>query len=325
MPSRIVRTAATAFLRAMGATAMACAVAALWGAGTPAMAADIFIMTSNTDHAYIAKHLGGELVEVYTPHKGYQEPELTWVDEILPSWVIKARRADLYIRYGLYADIWADTVIEASRNHDIFFGAPGYLDPAEGIAVLDVPSGPVDRRLGEVHLFGNPHFLLDPANAAHVARATAKRMTLLWPEHQGVFQGNLDDFLATLERKMKEWEQKAAPLRGKNIATYHRTWSYFTDRYGLNVVGVCEPKPNIEPTPADLRALIFAMKSTPTPVLIKTPVYSDKWPNYVREQLDYPVSIHTLGAHVGGDDGVETYFDLFDYLIDNLLRAYGEN
>ena len=58
-------------------------------------------------------------------------------------------------------------------------------------------------------------------------------------------------------------------------------------------------------------------------VLIKAPVYSEKWPEFVVEQLDYEVTILTLGAHVGGDDGVETYFDLFDYLIDKLLEAYG--
>ncbi|MCZ6553030.1 MAG: hypothetical protein O7A67_04435, partial [SAR324 cluster bacterium] len=61
----------------------------------------------------------------------------------------------------------------------------------------------------------------------------------------------------------------------------------------------------------------------PAPVIVKAPVYSDRWPKFVAENLDYEVTIRTLGAHVGGDEGVETYFDLFDYLIDQLLDAYG--
>ncbi len=52
---------------------------------------------------------------------------------------------------------------------------------------------------------------------------------------------------------------QAAPLKGMNIATYHKTWSYFAKRYGLNVVGVVEPKPGIEPTPSDIRRLILAI------------------------------------------------------------------
>lgn len=299
------------------------AIGLLLYAVAPGHSAEIFIQTSNTDHANIAQYIGGDLVETYTPHKGYMEPELTWVDEILPSWVIKARGADMYVRYGLYADVWAETVIEASRNPKIAFGAPGYLDPTEHIEVLDLPTGPVDRRLGDVHLFGNPHFLLNPANAKPVAEAIAERMEFIWPEHAETFRRNLDSFLAQLDAKMKEWAKKAAPLRGKNIATYHKTWSYFAKRFGLNVVGVVEPKPGIEPTPSDVRRLVLAMRKFPTPVLLKVPVYSEKWPQFVVEHLDYEVTILTLGAHVGGDDGVETYFDLFDYLIDKLLEAYG--
>jgi ABC-type Zn uptake system ZnuABC Zn-binding protein ZnuA len=288
-----------------------------------AAAAELFIMTSNVDHAWIAKRIGGDLVETYTPHKGYQEPELTWVDEIFPSWIIRAKRADGYVRYGLYADVWADTLIDASGNPRIKVGGPGYLDPTGGFEILEIPAGPVDRRMGDLHVFGNPHYLLDPANAIPVARKTADWLATLIPDRKATLEANLREFLSELDLKLKAWEIKAAPLRGKNLATYHRTWSYFAKRFGLNVVGVIEPKPGIEPTPRDLETLIAAMKVNPTPVIIKAPVYSDKWPNYVAQRVGYPVKIRTLGAHVGGDKGVETYFDLFDYLIDNLLELYG--
>jgi ABC-type Zn uptake system ZnuABC Zn-binding protein ZnuA len=291
--------------------------------GQPAGAAELFIMTSNVDHAWIAQRLGGDLVKTYTPHKGYQEPELTWVDEIFPSWVIRGARADGYVRYGLYADVWADTLIDAAGNPRIKPGSLGYLDPTEGIEVLEIPAGAVDRRQGDLHVFGNPHYLLDPANAVPIARNTAAWLIGLMPDQQSVIEANLQGFLSELDGKMREWAAKAAPLKGKTIATYHRTWSYFAKRYGLNVVGVIEPKPGIEPTPRDLDVLVNAMKASKTNVVIKAPVYSDKWPNYVGEQVGYPITIRTLGAHVGAEEQIKTYFDLFDYLIDNLLDLYG--
>jgi len=291
--------------------------------GRPAPAEELFIMTSNTDHAWMAQMLGGELVTTFTPHKGYQEPELTWVDQVFPSWIIRARRARLYVRYGLEADVWAETVIEASGNPRIKAGEPGQLDPTGGIEILEIPTGQVDRRMGDLHVFGNPHYLLDPANAVPVARNIAARLIQLMPEHRSEVQANLDAFLAELDRKMKEWEAKAAPLKGKNLASYHRTWSYFAKRYGIHVVGVIEPKPGIEPTPRDLETLVSAMKANPTPVIIKAPVYSEKWPEYVARQVGYPVQIRTLGAHIGAEENIHTYFDLIDYLIDNLLDLYG--
>lgn len=288
----------------------------------PAEAQELFVMTSNTDHAWLAQTIGGDLVETYTPHKGFQEPELTWVDEIFPSWIIRARRADLYIRYGLYADVWADTVIDSAGNPKIRRGEPGYLDPTGGFEVLEIPTGPVDRRMGDLHVYGNPHYLLDPHNAIPVSEKILDALVRLRPDRAEMFQRNHRRFLERLNAKLEEWARRAEPLRGKNLATYHRTWSYFATRYGIDVVGVIEPKPGIEPTPSDLEGLIRAMKTQRTPVLIKAPVYSDEWPDYVAEQLDYPLEIRTLGAHVGGDEGVDSYFDLFDYLIDNLLAAY---
>lgn len=292
-------------------------------AGRPAAAEKFFIMASNTDHAWMAQMLGGDLVTTYTPHKGYQEPELTWVDQVFPSWIIRARRADLYIRYGLEADVWADTVIEASGNPRIKAGELGQLDPTGGFRILEIPTGPVDRRQGDLHVFGNPHYLLDPANAVPVAKKIAGRMIQLLPEHRAEIEAHLQAFLDKLANKMQEWQAKMEPLRGKNIASYHRTWSYFAQRFGLNVVGVIEPKPGIEPSFQDLDTLITAMKTKHTPVIIEAPVYSDKWPKYVAEHLDYPVKIRTLGAHVGCTDDVKTYFDIFDYIIDNLRDLYG--
>jgi hypothetical protein len=121
-------------------------------AGRPAAAEQLVVMTSNTDHAWIAQFLGGDLVTTFTPHKGYQEPELTWVDQVFPSWIIRARRAQLYVRYGLEADVWAETVIEASGNPRIKAGEPGQLDPTGGFEILEIPTGPVDRRQGDLHV-----------------------------------------------------------------------------------------------------------------------------------------------------------------------------
>ena len=286
-------------------------------------AAEFFIQTSNVDHAWIVKRLGGDLIETYTPHKGFQEPELTWVDEVFPSWIIRAKRANGYVRYGLYADVWANTLIDASGNPRIKPGAAGYLDPTGDFEILEIPTGPVDRRMGDLHVFGNPHYLLDPANAVPVAKKTAEWLIHLMPKHKAEIEANLKSFLDELAAKMKQWDERAAPLRGKNLVSYHRTWSYLAKRWGIHVVGVIEPKPGIEPTVRDVEVLIAAMKANPAPVIIKVPVYSDKWPKYVADRVGYPVRIRTLGAHVGGAEGINTYFELFDYLIDNLLDLYG--
>ena len=115
----------------------------------------IRVMGSSTDLMALAKEIARDRVEVYCPFPGYQEPEL-WVEEVFPSWAVKASRADIYIRIGLFADVWADTLITDARNPRIDPGAPGHVDASLGIEVLEIPSGPVDRSRGRDPYPGEP-------------------------------------------------------------------------------------------------------------------------------------------------------------------------
>lgn len=130
-----------------------------WSLPGQTMAAALRIVGSSTDLIAIAKEIGKDRVSIYSPFPGSQEPEL-WVEEVFPSWIVKASRADIYIRIGLFADVWAEALITDARNPRIDPGAPGYIDASVGVRVLEVPSGTVSRSLGEIHIQGNPHYLL---------------------------------------------------------------------------------------------------------------------------------------------------------------------
>ncbi len=121
------------------------------------------------------------------------------------------------------------------------------------------------------------------------------------------------------------WMDMAAPLRGVKLAAYHKTWSYFVHRFGLEVVGYVEPKPGIEPSPQDIRNLTSAMVRANARLIIHAPVYHPRLPKtvarQVSEQLGSPVKVLKLPAHVGGDRAVKSYFDLFPFVINALIEG----
>jgi len=289
--------------------------------GTPKkapIAKPINVVTSSTDFASIAKEIGKDRVEAFSPFKGYQEPEL-WVEEVFPSWMLKAAKADMYVRIGLLADVWADVVIEGSRNKKIFPGEAGYVDASEGIEVLDVPTAKVDRASGEIHLQGNPHYLLDPLNGKIVADNLLKGLIRISPENADFFRANAEDFKARIDQAMGPWQVAAKPLEGAKLAAYHETWTYLARRFGFRIVGYCEPKPGVPPTPLDLEKLIGVMKTEGVKAIIKAPVYPDKIPNFIAGQTG--AKVYTLPAHVEGVPEAKDYFALFDYLIAKLNEA----
>ena len=280
-----------------------------------------FMVGSSTDFTSIAKEIGGDRVKVYAPLPGYQEPEL-YIEEVFPSWIIQASRADGYTRIGLFADVWADSLMIDARNPRIDPGAPGHVDASQGIQVLEIPTGPVDRSRGEIHLQGNPHYLLDPLNGKIVADSILRALVAISPENADFFTANTEDFKRRIDEAMVRWQAMAAPLRGKKLAAYHRTWSYLLKRFGLDIVGYVEPKPGISPSPLKIRNLVDAMVRQNVRLIIHAPVYHPRTPRAVARQvvaqIGEPVTVLLLPAHVGGVPEADTYFALFDYILTTL-------
>ena len=115
------------------------------------------------------------------------------------------------------------------------------------------------------------------------------------------------------------YQHKARPLRGKKLAAYHKTWSYLARRFGFEVVGYCEPRPGIEPSPQEIQNLIQTMKREKATLIIHAPVYSPRIPEFVAGQAGGKVLM--LPAHVGGVAEAKDYFALIDYLLGALAEG----
>lgn len=279
--------------------------------------AQINIVTTLPDLASIAKQVGGNEVEVFSIAKGYQNPH--FVDP-KPSFIVKLSRADMFITVGLDLEIgWAPALLQSSRNSKIQKGNPGYVDASDGISLLQVPNN-VSREEGDIHIYGNPHYWLDPLRGKQIARTIHDHLVAISPANEAVFTKNLEAFNNRIDQKMEEWAEKMAPYQGTDIIAYHNEWVYFEERFGLNIVAFLEPKPGIPPTPSQLAKVIQTVESQDIGVLINSPYFSSKSPEVVARNTG--VEIVKLSTMTGGYEEIETYFDLFDYNINQLVQAF---
>jgi ABC-type Zn uptake system ZnuABC Zn-binding protein ZnuA len=289
----------------------------LW-AGS-AQAAKIRVVTTTTDLKALAEAVGGEQVEVESLTKGYQDLHNV---SIKPSYIRQLFRADLFIRVGLDQDFWGDSLLDASRNPRIALGAPGYVDASQGIPLLEIPTAPVDRSAGDIHIFGNPHYWLDPENAKVITGNILAGLERVAPDQTGTFRQNRNRFLADLEVAMTKWLKRIEPYRGTKVVTYHRTWSYFARRFGLDVVGYVEPKPGVPPSPSHVSDLINKMRAQKVPLILSDPYFDRKTPEFIAEEAGAKVLV--LPTSVEGVSGVRTYLELFEYDLDAIVRALKE-
>jgi zinc/manganese transport system substrate-binding protein len=158
------------------------------------------VVTTTTNLESIVKAVGGDHVNVFALSTGKEDPHFI---EAKPSYMLKAKNADLWIRVGLELEIgYEGLILEGSRNPRIRVGSPGHLDASTGITPLEVPTQRIDRSMGDVHPLGNPHYWMDPYNGRIMAQTIGRRLIQLDPDHKEDYERNLTAFLWRLDTAM---------------------------------------------------------------------------------------------------------------------------
>ncbi|HYA88879.1 MAG TPA: metal ABC transporter substrate-binding protein [Nitrospirota bacterium] len=288
----------------------------LCGWATPAHAAKIRIVTTLTDLADFSRAVGGDLVDVHSLATGVED---THGVPMKPSFVPLMNRADLLILIGLDCEhAFLPALLEASKNPNIQKGTPGYVDCSRNIFPLDVPRS-TDHYQGDVHPYGNPHYMLDPVLAKTAIENIYNALVAFAPRHEAEFTHNRDMYIARLNAKIAEWTTEAKQLKGVKFVSYHEHWPYFAERFGLDYFGTIELKPGIDPTPRHIEELIKSMKAEHVPLVVREPQFPEKVPKTIAEQTG--ATMITLPIMPGGVPMTETYIKMMDYIIHTMVTA----
>ena len=185
--------------------------------------------------------------------------------------------------------------------------------------ILDMPTGPVTRAMGDVHPQGNPHYWLDPRNGRLIAKAIQDKLTSMSSGDAAYFAQRYADFDRRLADGEKRWQAATALYKGLKIVTYHRSWPNFANVFGLDVVGYVEPKPGIPPSPAHQLDLTQEMKRQGIKIILVEPYFDLQTPNKIAR--DTGAKVLVMPPSVGGVKDVQSYLQLFDYNVNLLLSA----
>jgi len=311
------------------------------------------ILTTTTDLADITKAIAGDKAIVKSIASGKEDPHFLTAK---PGFIVQARDANVWIRIGLDLEVgWESPILRDSRNLRIQEGAPGHIDASAGVMVLDVPQQRVTRDMGDVHPYGNPHYWLDPLNGRIMAKTIANRLSELYPEQKAIFQTNLKAFEKALDLRMfgkalvsryggarlwklhlkgnllqtldadgqrnelAGWYGMLIPYQGYSIVTYHRSWIYLTERFGLKTPIELEPKPGVPPGSKHLARVIETVKNVQIHVILQEPFYSRKAADLVSEKTG--VTVVVCPNTVNGAAEANSYLELIDIAVRNLTKA----
>ncbi len=311
------------------------------------------VVTTLNVLAGITREVGGDRVHVTALARPNQDPH-TLVAK--PTFKLAAKNARLFIEVGLGLDGWASAVTDASGNPDIQTGQKGRVVASDGIVTRELPTT-LSKAWGDIHPNGNPHVWLDPVNAKQIAANIVAGLVRVDPGSKDLYAKNLkafgdkiDDTLyghalvaeygaSKLERlsrrnelidylkskntydKLGGWLKRAEPLRGLKILTYHKTWVYFCDRFGIEIRGEIEEKPGIPPSQDYLAQLIKKVAAEGIKVLFVDTIYPTKDGQFLADKTG--AKIVSSPIDLGGAPGTDDYVSLINTLLERTLAAKG--
>jgi ABC-type Zn uptake system ZnuABC Zn-binding protein ZnuA len=301
----------------------------------------------------LVREIGGDQVAVTVFAKGMEDSHFV---EAKPSFIKTLSQADLFIQIGMENEAgWVPVLLQNARNSRILPGARGFVDASTAIVPMDVPTGQVDRSLGDVHPAGNPHYLLDPVNGLKVARLIRDKLIELRPDRRPFFAqrydafrqrlgvalvgetlaqkydpeklaildeaGKLADFLKTQGDvgQLSGWLGLLRPYYGVKVVADHNLWPYFARRFGLSVVAFLEPKPGLPPTTKHLNEVIELMREQRIRLALANPYFDPRAAQLVAQQTG--ARIVKMAHQVGARPGTDEYLQMVDYNVRQLAAA----
>jgi zinc/manganese transport system substrate-binding protein len=269
------------------------------------------VATTTTDLAVLVQDVTQGQVDVFSIAKGTQDPHQI---DAKPSFMVKLRNTDLIILQGLELEsAWIDPLIQGSRNSKLR-NKNAILELAAELEPIEKSTGSVSRAEGDVHPGGNPHFQLDPIRLGQASVLIAKRLGELNPAQKDFYLRNAESFQKKMIAKTKDWLERIKKIGLTEIVTYHKTFSYFCDRFEIQCRVQLEPKPGIPPTAGHLLEVIDQMKKRKIHLVLIENLYDDSVKSKL-EQAVSGVSVIRAPVSVGGEPEIKTNEQLIERLV----------
>lgn len=274
----------------------------------------------------IMRQVGGEKIEANLLLPPGASPHTF---EISPQEVKNLNSTNLLLFAGAGIDLWANTIVKEninqSRNDYVAidlsqvvelqpFGESDNHDDEEG---ENEPENDDKHAPGEM----DPHYWLNPDNAALIAQEIASQLTYFDPENRDYYEQNASTFISNLEERAVAWQEDIDNLSKKEIIVYHDAWFYFANYFNIDILASLEPFPGKLPSPKYLQEVNEIIEENNINVLFIEPQLS---PDQARAMAQNLVADIEVLDPLGGVEGRETYIDLIDYNVNTIVNALSD-
>lgn len=276
------------------------------------------VAVSTPIFADIVRQIGGDRVDVYSVIPINADPH-TW--EATAADIVAMSESDSFIYMGAYLEPFIESGAwrRAARDAGILeLKLADHVSLIEIDRVIDHGDHTHDLRDGD------PHVWLDPLRVIEVVTAVTAHLSDLDPDGAATYGSNAAAYSELLRGLDADLESSfvAIPQEARKLIVFHDAYTYFSARYGFEIVGVVLLNPGAEPSAREISDLIETVEETGVGVVFKEPQFDAKVLDAVAAETDVVIG-ELLTDNFAGQ--VETYLDLMRFNRDSLVTHLAPN
>lgn len=144
---------------------------------------------------------------------------------------------------------------------------------------------------GHDHGEHDPHFWLDVDLMAETAEALAERMGEANPEGADTYRREAERVAGELAAIGEEYEEGLASCQHREVVVGHTAFSYLTDRYDLEQIGVSGVDPENEPSPSQIADIADIVNERDISTIFTEPLMPAETADTIAAETDAQVEV----------------------------------
>ena len=197
-----------------------------------------------------ASKIGGEYANVINMIPQGGDPH-HW--EPTAADIINLQEADIFIYNGLSLEHWVEDVLNSIDNERLTI-----LEASVGIDALESTHRHDHHDDDDHHHHGDedPHIWLDPIRVKTMFENIKNSLIEIDPSNEEYYESNYAKYIDELDVLDEEYSENLTGLNNTDMVVTHEAFTYLSEAYNLNQIGIEGLIPDSEPSPARMAEII---------------------------------------------------------------------
>jgi ABC-type Zn uptake system ZnuABC Zn-binding protein ZnuA len=168
---------------------------------------------------------------------------------------------------------------------------------------------------------GDPHYWLNPKFAEIYVATIASALSKIDPAHSKQYFANARSYCGKIEALDLRYLNlcRQLPVSCRHLVLYHNSWTYLTQRYGFDVVGIVENGGEQEPSARHLATIITKARAVHARAIVAEFGHGTKILKMLQEEAAIPKVVQTVEDSLAKPP-TDTYLGMMEFN----LKGFGQ-